>query len=110
MSKSSKRRLVRLNQVRPAYEEAVGTKGGQYPFVGNDDAEYSFPHPAFMPKELRAELDDADDEDEIARILLGEQYEKFIKGGNDVEDLMLLFQNVGAEYRGKADKVRISRS
>lgn len=108
MSKASKRRRVRLNQVRPAYEEALGTEGGRYEFEGNNETVYSFPHPAFLDD--TSELDEADSVDEIAQVLLGDQYDQFIEDGNSVQDLLLLFQNVGSEYRGKAGKVRISRS
>lgn len=108
MSKASKRRRVRLNQVRPAYEEALGTTGGRYEFEGNDDVVYSFPHPAFI--EDTSDFDEADNAEELAQALLGDQFDQFIEGGNAINDLVLLFQNVGSEYRGKAGKVRISRS
>lgn len=110
MSKASKRRLVRLSQVRPAYEEALGTDNGRYEFLGDDDVTYSFPHPAFMDKAAGEELDEADTETELAQVLLGDQYDQFVEGGNSVNDFLLLFQNIGQQYRGKAEKVRISRS
>lgn len=109
MSKKNNRKRYRLEEVRPAYEEAVGTDGGVVEFEGTDGEAYSFPHPLFMNEEQQEAFDDASSKYELAELLLGEQYEKFISGGNSIDDLGLLFGMVSREVQEKAGKVRLTR-
>lgn len=109
MSKRNNRKRYRLEEVRPAYEEAVGTEGGVVEFEGTDGEVYTFPHPLFMDEDLQEAFDGASSKYEIAELLLGEQYEKFVTGGNSIDDLGLLFGMISREVQEKAGKVRITR-
>lgn len=109
MAKQNKRKRYRLEEVRPAYEEAVGTEEGRVDFDGTDGKSYSFPHPLFMSDEQQEALDDASSKYEIAEVLLGDQYEEFVAGGNSLDDLGMLFGIIAREAQEKARKVRITR-
>lgn len=109
MSKPNKARY-RLEQVRPTYEDALGTDGGFVEFEGTDGQLYRFPHPAFMDRAMQESIDEADSGEEVCAALLGDQFEQFKENGNSVDDFGLLFGAIGAEFREKAQKVRISRS
>lgn len=109
MSKQNNRKKYRLSEVRPAYEEAVGTDGGVVTFDGTDGQEYTFPHPLFMSDEQQEALDAASTKYELVELLLGDQYEAFVKGGNSIDDLGMLFGMVAREAQEKAQKVRITR-
>lgn len=109
MSKSNKHKMYRLSEVKPAYEEAVGTAGGKVEFEGTDGKVYAFTHPLFFSHEEREALQDANTEQEIAQALLGDQYEDFVVGGNDLDALGLLFGSIQQESQEKAQKVRITR-
>ena len=109
MSKKNTRKRYRLAEVMPAYEEALGTDGGAVEFDGNEDKVFSFPNPLFMDEEMQEALDGASSRDEMAQILLGDQYEDFMVGGNSVEALTMLFGGVARESQEKAQKVRLTR-
>lgn len=109
MSKKNTRKRYRLEEVRPAYEEAVGTEGGVVEFDGTDGKVYTFPHPLFMNDDQQEAMDGASSKYEICEALLGEQYEEFVAGGNSLDDLGMLFGMVSREAQEKAQKVRITR-
>lgn len=109
MSKKNVKKRYRLAEVRPAYEEAVETEGGVVPFDGTDGKEYTFPHPLFMDEEQQEAMDAASSKYEIAEVLLGDQYDDFVAGGNSLDDLGMLFGIVARESQEKARKVRLTR-
>lgn len=109
MSKKNNRKRYRLEEVRPAYEEAVGTDGGTVEFEGKNEKLYTFPHPLFMNDEQQEAMDDASSKYEICEVLLGDQYEDFVADGNSLDDLGMLFGVISRESQEKAQKVRLTR-
>lgn len=109
MSKKNTRKVYKLAEVRPAYEEAVGSDGGVVEFEGTDGKTYTFPHPLFMDDDQQEAMDDASTKYEISEVLLGDQYEDFVAAGNSLDDLGMLFGMVSREAQEKAQKVRLTR-
>lgn len=107
MSKQNKAKKYRLDSVKPAYEEALGTDVVE--IEGTDGKTYSFPHPLFMDDEQEELVGEASTKYELAEALLGDSYEDFVAGGNSLSDLALLFGAIQREMQEKAQKVRITR-
>ncbi|PZE23855.1 hypothetical protein [Curtobacterium sp. MCBD17_028] len=85
--------------VRNKVEETLGSASISY----SPDGEHYFelPHPMLYDKATKAALKPlADDDDEgIARVLLGEQYDAFIEAGGDPDEIGLLQIAVSQDTR-----------
>ena len=111
MSKKNTRKVYRLERVIPAYEEALGTEGGVVEFEGDADGKtYTMPHPMLSDDAFLGELEDAASTTEMVQVLLGDQYDAFVEGGNSVKAVSMLFALVGRDARESVQKVRITRS
>ncbi|MFE5159640.1 hypothetical protein ACFRNT_14190 [Streptomyces sp. NPDC056697] len=108
MSKPNKRRYV-LSQVRAQYAEAVG--GEDIEFEGPGGEIYQMPHPLFADTAWKQAVDDAEDDAELARAMLGEeQYDKYVAAGGDATDVVLLRMAVMEDMQGQLKSGRPTRS
>lgn len=106
MSKPNKARF-RLSAVKASYAEAVG---GELVEVETDDGKiYTFPHPLFADDETNKALDAAEGDAGKARVLLGEQWDAFVKSGGDANGAMLVFLAVRADMQDTMGKHRPPR-
>ncbi|MFF7365616.1 hypothetical protein [Streptomyces sp. NPDC008125] len=106
MSKPGKARY-RLSAVKASYAEAVG---GDTVEVETDDGKiYTFPHPLFADDETNRQIDAADGDAGKARVLLGEQWDAFVKSGGDANGLMLVFVAARADMQDTMGKHRPPR-
>ncbi|GGX01899.1 hypothetical protein [Streptomyces chryseus] len=106
MSKPGKARY-RLSAVKASYSEALG---GELVEVETDDGKvYTFPHPLFMGDADAEKLNAEDGDTAKARILLGDQWDDYVKSGGDANGLMLVFMAVRAETQDTMGKHRPPR-
>lgn len=104
MSKPNAKRY-RLESVKRSYAEAVGGERVEFE-VGPENKVFSFPHPIFAEDDEQRELDAAEGDKGKARVLLGDQFDDFIKAGGDANGLMLLYVAVRAEAQDTVTKHR----
>lgn len=87
--------------VRRKLVETVGTD--QIVFDLNEDGEHVFTleHPFFRSTEQKDALKPLDDSDEegIAQVVLGEDFDRFIQAGGRPDDLTMLFAQVQLDMR-----------
>ena len=103
MSKPGKARY-KLSAVKASYAEAVG---GELVEVETDDGKtYTFPHPLFTADALAKEIDAADGDEHRARILLGDQWDDFVKSGGDANGLVLVYVAARSEMQETLNKHR----
>ncbi|MGC4946171.1 hypothetical protein ACLQ2N_08190 [Streptomyces sp. DT224] len=103
MSKPNKARF-RLSAVRASYAEAVG---GDSVEVETDDGKvYTFPHPLFTSDELAEKINAAEGDLGKARVLLGDQWDDYVKSGGDANSLMLVHMAVRTESQDTVGKHR----
>lgn len=108
MSKPNKKRYV-LGTIRQQYAEAVG--GEEIEFEGPGGETYTMPHPLFGSPEWKQGLDDAEDDADLARAMLGdEQWEKYKAAGGDPTDLALLRMAVQEDMQGQLKNGRPTQS
>lgn len=107
MGKPNARRF-RLESVKASYAEAVGGERVEFE-VGPENKVFSFPHPIFADDEEQRALDDAEGDRGKARVLLGDQWDAFVKAGGDPNGLMLLYVAVRAEAQDTVTKHRPTR-
>ncbi|ESU46501.1 hypothetical protein K7395_24705 [Streptomyces filamentosus] len=106
MSKPNKARF-RLSAVKASYAEAVG---GELVEVETDDGKtYTFPHPLFTDDQRNKELEAAEGDSGKARVLLGDQWDAYMKSGGDANGLMLVYMAVRAESQDTMGKHRPPR-
>lgn len=76
--------------VKKQLEEAVGSSEVTYEV--EEGQEFLIPHPFFFSKELKAELEELDDDDEegIAKALLGDQWDDFVAAGGEADEITQL--------------------
>ncbi|MFD8937328.1 hypothetical protein ACFV0R_19100 [Streptomyces sp. NPDC059578] len=101
MSKPNKRRY-KLSTVRAQYVEAVG--GSDVEVELNDGSMVTFPHPLFAPDTWTKAVDEAENHEEKARAVLGEQYEQFRDAGNEDHEITLLFMAITEDSRDQVRK------
>lgn len=106
MSKPGKARF-RLSAVKASYAEAVG--GELVEIETDDDKVYSFPHPLFTSDEMAKEIDAAEGDSGKARVLLGDQWDAYVKSGGDANGVMLVYMAVRAESQDTMGKHRPPR-
>jgi len=107
-NKKPGRRYV-LSEVRAQYAEAVG--GETIPFEGPGGEEYHIPHPLFAPPEWKKLVDAAEDDEELARAVLGEeQWQRFSDAGGDPTDIALLRLAITEDMQGQLRNGRPTRS
>lgn len=108
MSKPNKKRYV-ASQVRQQYAEAVG--GEDIEIEGPDGTVFTMPHPLFAPADWKARVDDAEDDEDLARAMLGdEQYEKYTETGGDPSDVNFVRMAAMEDMKGALKKGRPTRS
>jgi hypothetical protein len=85
--------------VRKKMEETVGDTTITYAI--DDDHVFSLPHPMFYDKATKAALKPLkdDDEDGIAAVLLGDQWDDFVAAGGDGSEVQMLLLAVQQETR-----------
>ncbi|MFJ2113123.1 MULTISPECIES: hypothetical protein [unclassified Streptomyces] len=106
MSKPNKARF-RLSAVKASYAEAVG---GELVEVETDDGKvFTFPHPLFADDDTNKAIDAAEGDAGKARVLLGDQWDAYVKSGGDANGLMLCFLAVRAEMQDTMGKHRPPR-
>jgi hypothetical protein len=106
MSKPNGKRY-RLESVRRSYADALGVPDERVEFeVGPDNKVFHFPHPVFMDSAMSKTLSEADGDEAGARILLGDQWDEFVKAGGEANSLMLLFVGIRAESQDTMQKHR----
>ncbi|MDT0381434.1 hypothetical protein RM572_21990 [Streptomyces sp. DSM 42041] len=107
MSKPNKKRYI-LSAVRAQYAEAVG--GEEIEFEGPGGT-FTMPHPMFAPSAWKKAVDDAEDDDELARAMLGdEQYDKFVEAGGDPSDVNFVRMAAMEDMKGELKNGRPTRS
>lgn len=106
------RNYYRVAEAKQQMKDKIGTD--QVEIELSDGSVVSFPHPMFYPKDLKAELKELSDDDSegIALALLGEdQLDRFVKDGNDVDDLQFIVMQVQADAQAAlAGRKRPTRS
>lgn len=108
MSKPNGRRY-KLETVRASYVDAVG--GEQVEFeVGPDAKVFSFLHPMLADDDFQRDFDQADGDRARARLLLGDEYDAFVKAGGDANSLILLYVGVRNEMADTLGKHRPPRT
>lgn len=106
MSKPNKSRY-KLSAVRRSYAEAVG---GDVVEVETDDGKlYTFPHPLFTEDDLARQIDAAEGDTGKAHVLLGDQYDDFVKSGGDPNSLMLVYVAARSEMQDTLGRHRPTR-
>ncbi|MFF9554594.1 hypothetical protein ACF1DY_02000 [Streptomyces albus] len=110
MSKPNKKRYV-LEEVRAQYAEAVG--GDEIEFEGPGGEVFTMPHPLFAPSEWAQAVDDAEDDEEMARAMLGDdQYDRYVAAGGRPGDVNFVRMAAMEDMKGalKAGRKRPTRS
>ncbi|APY88169.1 hypothetical protein [Streptomyces alfalfae] len=108
MSKPNKKRYV-LETVKAQYAEAVG--GEEVEFEGPGGEVYSMPHPLFAPSEWTKAVDDAEDDEEMARAMLGdEQFERYTAAGGRPGDVNFIRLAAMEDMKGALKGGRPTRS
>lgn len=108
MSKPNKKRYV-LETVKAQYAEAVG--GEEIEFEGPGGEIYTMPHPLFASSEWAKAVDDAEDDEELARAILGEeQYTKFVDAGGRPGDVGFIRMAAQEDMRGELKGGRPTQS
>lgn len=103
MSKPGKARY-KLSAVKRSYEDAVG---GSVVEVETDDGKvYSFPHPLFTDDDTARAIDAAEGDTGKARVLLGDQYDDYVKSGGDANTLMLVYVAARSEMQDTLQRHR----
>lgn len=106
MSKPNKARY-KLSAVRRSYEDAVG---GSLVEVETDDGKvYTFPHPLFTDEDTARAIDAAEGDTGKARVLLGDQWDDFVKSGGDATSLMLVYVAARTEMQDTLQRHRPTR-
>lgn len=103
MSKPNKTRY-KLSAVKASYAEAVG--GEQIEVETDDGKVWTFPHPLFTDDDTAREIDAAEGDGARARILLGDQWNDFVKSGGDANGLMLVYVAARSEMQDTVTKHR----
>ncbi|OUD02571.1 hypothetical protein [Streptomyces swartbergensis] len=103
MSKPGKARY-RLSAVKASYEEAVG--GSEVEVETDDGKVYTFPHPLFTDDDTAKAIDAAEGDGAKARVLLGDQWDAFVKSGGDANGLMLVYVAARSEMQDTLGKHR----
>lgn len=88
MSKPNKARY-RLSAVRASYTEAVG--GADVELETDDGKVYTFAHPMFAGDDLVRQINEAEGDEPRAKLLLGDQWDAFVKSGGDATGVMLVW-------------------
>lgn len=72
--------------VKKQLEETIGSSDVPYEVEGK---EFLIPHPLFWSKDLKAEIEALDDDDEegIAQAILGDQWDAFVAAGGEAEEI-----------------------
>ncbi len=108
MSKPNKKRY-KLAEVRAQYAEAVG--GDEVEFEGPGGEVYTMPHPLFAPSEWAKAVDDAENDEEMAHAMLGdEQYERFVGAGGRPGDVNFIRLAAMEDMKGELKGGRPTRS
>ncbi|MFJ3826240.1 hypothetical protein [Streptomyces nodosus] len=108
MSKPNKKRYV-LATVRQQYADAVG--GEEIEFEGPGGAVFTMPHPLFAPADWKKAVDAAEDDDSLARAMLGdEQYQAFVDAGGDPAHVSFIRMAAAEDMQGALKKGRPTRS
>lgn len=108
MSKPNKKRY-KLAEVRAQYAEAVG--GEEIEIEGPGGKTFTMPHPLFAPAAWKKAVDAAEDDDEMARAMLGdEQFEEFIAAGGDPTDVNFARMAAMEDMQGDLKGGRPTRS
>ncbi|MFE0533835.1 hypothetical protein ACFW20_07275 [Streptomyces nigra] len=103
MSKPGKARY-RLSAVVASYEDAVG--GSEVEVETDDGKIYKFPHPLFTDDDTAKAIDAAEGDGAKARVLLGDQWDAFVKSGGDANGLMLVYVAARSEMQDTLGKHR----
>jgi len=86
------------NAIRQQMIEAVGGTDILYTVDTADgkEIEFTIPHPLFYDRATKDALKELADDDEegVARLCLGDQYDKFIEAGGEDEDISMLMARV----------------
>jgi len=107
---TEKRNVYVVSQVREQMKEAVGDDRLELRL--DDGSVVHAPHPLFYSAELKAELKglDEDDTEGMAQVLLGDDYDAWIEGGNTAEDLQLVLIQVQKDTTANLNGRRPTRS
>ena len=103
MSKPGKARY-KLSAVKRSYEEAVG--GSEIEIETDDGKVFAIPHPLFTSDDLAREVDAAEGDGAKARVLLGDQWDDYVKSGGDANGLMLVYLAARTEMQDTITKHR----
>jgi hypothetical protein len=106
MSKPNKSRF-KLSQVKASYAEAVG--GEQVEVETDDGKVWTFPHPLFADDDTNERLEAAAGDLGKARVLLGDQWDDYVKSGGDANGLMLVYMAARSEAQDTVGKHRPPR-
>lgn len=88
--------------IRQQYIEALGlSDDGLLDYVLPDGTIIKMPHPLFRPKAMKKRLKEFtklapedQDEDDLAEILVGDEYEAFVTHDGDTDDLQLVLARI----------------
>lgn len=94
MSKPN-RSHYKLSEVKSQMEDTLG--GSTVEFETDDGQVFNMEHPMFRSSETEAALKPLADNDTegIAKVLLGDQWDQFVKAGGSASDVNLLMMAVG---------------
>jgi hypothetical protein len=102
----------KLSEVKTQMEETVG--GATVEFETDDGSVFTIEHPMFRSAETDAALKPLSDSDVegVARVVLGDQWDQFVKVGGSASDVNLLMTAVGMnmqdQTQGKATRFSTS--
>jgi hypothetical protein len=105
------RNRYKLSQAKQQMEDAVG--GSDIEIELDNGETVSIPHPLFYSKDVKADLKDVADDDAegIAKVLLGDDFDKYVEAGEDPEDLQwILLQAQQDAQATLAGRTRPTRS
>jgi hypothetical protein len=89
-----------LDIIHDQFAEAVG---GEDITITVGGKEFTFPHPVFTPGDVKDAVNAATKDEAIAALLLGDQYEAFLKAGGRPIDVSLLYGSLAA---ASGDEIR----
>lgn len=87
-------------------KQRAAKSGGEMIRFYLGEEHFEIPAPGFWPDELKIAAQEAGDDDvEFARVLLGENWDRFLDAGGRSDDVTLLFQRFAKE-QGVTGKLR----
>lgn len=97
-----------IGQIRQKIAESVG--GAEVWFATEDGTPFWVDQPALRPAEVSDQLKDLDDEDDIARVVLGDQWDDFVAHGGRGSDLGIVMIAASIGFRDFLANGRPTRS